>query len=123
MDATASIAYGELTAQFGDPVYARIEGHATQAQKRLLSRLDANAVDVQALAGERVRSVSTRAPGNDAPIGGVKVSSENGWFAARPSGTEDIYRIYAESFLGRDHLGRLLVEAEQIVAKVLGGGA
>ena len=118
-----SIAYGELTAQFGDPVYARIEGHATQAQKRLLSRLDANAVDVQALAGERVRSVSTRAPGNDAPIGGVKVSSENGWFAARPSGTEDIYRIYAESFLGRDHLGRLLVEAEQIVAKVLGGGA
>ena len=114
------VAYARLTAELGSPVYARIEAHATSAQKQLLSRLDGQALDARELAGERVRSVLTRAPANGAPIGGVKVSTDNGWFAARPSGTEDLYRIYAESFLGREHLERILGEAEAIVARALG---
>ena len=89
-----------LTREFGEPAYDRVEAHATPAQKKILAALSPAQVKCDDLAGEKIQSIITEAPGNHAPIGGVKVSTETGWFAARPSGTEDIYKIYAESFRG-----------------------
>lgn len=114
-----AVAYGELTARFGAPAYRRIDAPATPAQKAVLAKLSPNQIGASELAGEPVVAVLTRAPGNDAPIGGVKVVTEHGWFAARPSGTEDVYKVYAESFLGERHLDRLLDEAQAVVANAL----
>jgi phosphoglucomutase len=111
--------YHELTREFGEPVYDRVEAPASPEQKKLLSRFSPQQVRLTELAGEKIQSILTRAPGNDAPIGGLKVATENGWFAARPSGTEDIYKIYAESFRGADHLRRILKEAQTIVDNAL----
>ena len=107
--------YRNLTRDLGDPVYDRVEAPATAAQKARLSALAPKDITCTELAGEPVVSIINQAPGNHAPIGGIKVSTATGWFAARPSGTEDIYKIYAESFNGRDHLGRIVAEAQAIV--------
>ena len=112
--------YGELTEQFGDPIYERIDAPASPQQKTRLKSLSPEAVRTDSLAGEPILAKLTRAPGNGAPIGGLKVVSENGWFAARPSGTEDIYKIYAESFKGEEHLRALQGEAQEIVDGALG---
>jgi phosphoglucomutase len=111
--------YAQLTHELGEPVYDRVEAPATPEQKTRLADLSADQVTLTALAGEKIQSVLTRAPGNGAAIGGLKVVAENGWFAARPSGTEDIYKIYAESFRGGDHLRRLVEEAQTIVTAAL----
>jgi phosphoglucomutase len=113
------VAYGELTARFGDPVYRRIDAAATPAQKAILARLSPDEVAAKDLAGEPVTAILTKAPGNGAPIGGLKVMTEHGWFAARPSGTEDVYKIYAESFLGDEHLARIIDEAQAVVGRAL----
>ncbi|RJP22408.1 MAG: alpha-D-glucose phosphate-specific phosphoglucomutase [Deltaproteobacteria bacterium] len=110
--------YRELTREFGEPAYERIDAPATKEQKTILSRLSPDRVKATALAGEPIVSMRTAAPGNGAAIGGLKVSTANGWFAARPSGTEDVYKIYAESFLGPDHLRRIQEEARELVAAV-----
>jgi len=115
--------YRGLTERFGAPVYRRVDVAATPQQKAALGRLSAEQVGSDRLAGEPVLDVLTAAPGNDAPIGGLKVIAENGWFAARPSGTEDVYKTYAESFLGPEHLERILAEAESIVHDALKGAA
>lgn len=115
--------YAELESQFGSPVYARIDAPAVAAQKDKLKSLDASQVGAAELAGEPILEKRTRAPWNDAAIGGLKVVTENGWFAARPSGTEDVYKIYAESFLGADHLKRIQSEAQEIVDAVLESAA
>ncbi len=107
--------YAALTARFGEPVYERLDAPATKAQKAALAKLSPEMVAASSLAGEAITAKLTRAPGNDAPIGGLKVVTENGWFAARPSGTEDVYKIYAESFNGREHLQALQAEAREIV--------
>jgi phosphoglucomutase len=111
--------YLELTREFGAPAFERIDAPATPAQKAQLARLSPQQVKSGQLAGEKIESILTRAPGNDAPIGGLKVVAESGWFAARPSGTEDIYKIYAESLRGAEHLRRVLAEAQTIVAAAL----
>jgi phosphoglucomutase len=111
--------YAELTRELGDPVYDRVDAPATAEQKEILKRLSPQQVRQTDLAGEKIKSILTHAPGNDAPIGGLKVIAENGWFAARPSGTENIYKIYAESFRGADHLHRILKEAQAIVSDAL----
>ncbi|MGO8697542.1 MAG: phosphoglucomutase (alpha-D-glucose-1,6-bisphosphate-dependent) [Limisphaerales bacterium] len=111
--------YHKLTHDFGEPVYDRIEAAATPEQKATLAKLSPSQVKITELAGEKIQSVLTQAPGNGAPIGGLKVAAPNGWFAARPSGTEDIYKIYAESFQGADHLRRILEEAQTIVSDAL----
>jgi len=111
--------YRELTGELGEPFTDRIEAPATPPQKQKLSALSPQQVRCAELAGEPVRHILSRAPGNDAPIGGVKVIADGGWFAARPSGTEDIYKIYAESFRGGDHLHRIVVEAQTIVDDAL----
>ncbi|HEX3531526.1 MAG TPA: phosphoglucomutase (alpha-D-glucose-1,6-bisphosphate-dependent) [Thermoanaerobaculia bacterium] len=111
--------YRELTAELGEPVADRVEAPATPAQKQKLSALSAQQVTSTRLAGEEIRSILTNAPGNGAPIGGVKVITDGGWFAARPSGTEDIYKIYAESFRGDDHLRQIVEEAQAIVDAAL----
>jgi len=111
--------YADLTKEFGSPVYDRIEAKATPAQKHKLSNLSPNMIHQSELAGEKIKNILTDAPGNGAAIGGLKVVTENGWFAARPSGTEDIYKIYAESFLSDDHLKKILEEAQSIVDKTL----
>jgi phosphoglucomutase len=111
--------YRELTREFGDPVYDRVEAPATPAEKEALKKLSAQQVRSAELAGEPVLQVLTHAPGNGAAIGGLKVLAQSGWFAARPSGTEDIYKIYAESFRGEDHLRRLVEAAQQIVREAL----
>jgi len=111
--------YRELAREFGEPVYERVDAPATSAQKEMLARLSPQQVRSTDLAGEKIRSILTQAPGNSAPIGGLKVITGGGWFAARPSGTEDIYKIYAESFRGADHLRRILVEAQSIVGAAL----
>ena len=107
--------YRELAREFGEPVYDRIEAPATPAQKQRLAQLSPQQVLSAELAGEKIQRILTHAPGNGAPIGGLKVIAENGWFAARPSGTEDIYKIYAESFRDADHLRRIQEEAQTIV--------
>jgi phosphoglucomutase len=111
--------YRELTREFGDPVYDRVEAPATPEQKKMLANLSARQVQSTDLAGELIQSIQTHAPGNGASIGGLKVVTKSGWFAARPSGTENIYKVYAESFRGEDHLCRILEEAQSIVEKVL----
>jgi phosphoglucomutase len=111
--------YQQLTRDLGEPVYDRVDAPATPEQKQLLAKLSPRQVTSSELAGEKIQTVLTRAPGNGAPIGGLKVAAENGWFAARPSGTENIYKIYAESFLGAGHLRRVLEEAEKIVSAAL----
>ncbi|RJL27249.1 phosphoglucomutase (alpha-D-glucose-1,6-bisphosphate-dependent) [Bailinhaonella thermotolerans] len=116
---TPSELYGELTARFGDPAYARSDAPATRDEKKVLSSVTADDVQARELAGEPITGVLTTAPGNDAPLGGVKVMTENAWFAARPSGTEDVYKIYAESFHGPDHLRRVQEEARSLVNDVL----
>ena len=111
--------YHDLTREFGEPAYDRVEAPATPDQKALLAKLSPQQVTITELAGETIQTVLTHAPGNGAPIGGVKVIAKSGWFAARPSGTEDIYKIYAESFRGADHLRRILEEAQTIVSETL----
>ncbi|HYA75490.1 MAG TPA: alpha-D-glucose phosphate-specific phosphoglucomutase, partial [Burkholderiaceae bacterium] len=113
------VLYGELARQFGDPVFERIDAPATPEQKKALARLTPERVRSKELAGEAIRSILTQAPGNGAGIGGLKVVAEHGWFAARPSGTEDIYKIYAESFYGRDHLRSIQQQAQTIVKEAL----
>jgi phosphoglucomutase len=110
--------YRQLVEKLGEPEYRRIDAPANRAQKQALSRLDPQTVRADTLAGEPIRAKLTRAPGNDAAIGGLKVTTENGWFAARPSGTEDVYKIYAESFKGEAHLAQILSEARAMVDEV-----
>lgn len=112
--------YQDLIREFGNPVYDRVEASATPEQKKILKNLSPENIHSKKLAGEEICAVLTKAPGNEAPIGGVKVCTEHGWFAARPSGTEDIYKIYGESFLGTDHLNLILKEAQTIVNEALG---
>ena len=107
--------YTALADEFGNPVAKRVEASATAQQKSQLAALSPQQIASTELAGERIKSILSHAPGNDAPIGGIKVNTTNGWFAARPSGTEDIYKIYAESFAGSEHLQRILQEAQAIV--------
>src|SRR4029450_5198180 len=119
--------YQELTTEFGTPYYTRIDAQATPDQKARLQKLSPEAVTIETLAGERITAKLTSAPGNGAPIGGLKVVTDNGWFAARPSGTENIYKIYAESFKDHNHLDAILSEAQEIVndalsAPAAGGG-
>lgn len=111
--------YRELTAEFGAPCYTRIDAPATPEQKARLRKLSADAVHASEMAGEPITAKLTTAPGNNAPIGGLKVATASGWFAARPSGTEDVYKIYAESFRGQAHLDALVNEARQIVDSAL----
>jgi phosphoglucomutase len=111
--------YRELTREFGEPVYDRVEAPATPRQKETLGKLSPQQVHSTDLAGEKIQTILTSAPGNGAAIGGLKVQAESGWFAARPSGTEDIYKIYAESFQGADHLHRILEEAQAMVNATL----
>ena len=111
--------YNELTKEFGEPFYDRIEAKATPEQKEKLKKLSSSQIKHKDLAGEEIKLILTNAPGNNASIGGVKVVTENGWFAARPSGTEDIYKIYAESFLSKDHLKKIIDEAQTIVNAAL----
>jgi phosphoglucomutase len=115
--------YREITHEFGEPVFDRVEAPATPKQKEMLAKLSAEQVRLTNIAGEKIRTILTHAPGNNEPIGGIKVVAENGWFAARPSGTEDIYKIYAESFRGPDHLNLILKEAQSIVDAALGVSA
>jgi phosphoglucomutase len=112
--------YYELTREFGEPAYDRVEAPATPEQKKLLAKLSPRQVTFTELAGEKIQAVLTQAPSNGAPIGGLKVVAESGWFAARPSGTESIYKIYAESFQGAEHLRHILEEAQTIVSDALG---
>lgn len=118
---TPSQHYAGLTARFGEPAYARIDAPATREEKALLAKLSPAQVSATTLAGEAVTGVLTAAPGNGAALGGIKVTTENAWFAARPSGTEDVYKIYAESFQGAEHLGRVQEEAKTVVLNALGG--
>jgi phosphoglucomutase len=113
--------YRDLTRELGDMTADRVEASATAEQKKKLASLSPQQVRITEMAGEPIQSVLTKAPGNDAPIGGIKVTAKSGWFAARPSGTEDIYKIYAESFCGADHLRTLLREAQTIVDTALAG--
>jgi phosphoglucomutase len=112
--------YQELTAEFGTPYYTRIDAPATPDQKARLQKLSPEAVATDTLAGEAITAKLTTAPGNGAPIGGLKVVTDNGWFAARPSGTENIYKIYAESFKDENHLAAIVEEAQEIVTNALG---
>jgi phosphoglucomutase len=114
--------YRELTAQFGTPYYGRIDAPATREQKSKLQKLSPDAVKESDLAGEPIIAKLTNAPGNHAPIGGLKVVSSDGWFAARPPGTENIYKIYAESFMSQTHLKAILNEAQELVNNALGAG-
>jgi phosphoglucomutase len=111
--------YQALTSEHGAPVYERIDAAATREQKARLAKLAREQVSAKTLAGETIESILTHAPGDNNPLGGLKVITKNGWFAARPSGTEDVYKIYAESFLGKDHLRRIQVEAQELVTTVL----
>jgi phosphoglucomutase len=120
---TPSEAYRELTARFGDPAYARIDAPASREEKAVLAKLSAEDVGMAELGGEPVEARQTTAPGNGEPLGGVKVSTRSAWFAARPSGTEDVYKLYAESWRGADHLAEVQKEAQQLLGEVLRRGA
>ena len=111
--------YRDLVAEFGTSYYTRIDAPASPEQKARLGKLSPDAVEAMALAGEQITAKLTRAPGNNAPIGGLKVVTASGWFAARPSGTENIYKIYAESFKDQAHLDAILTEAQGIVNNAL----
>ena len=113
--------YDDLTAEFGAPAYARVDAPATREQKAVLAQLSPDQVAATQLAGEPITAKLTRAPGNGAPIGGLKVCTASSWFAARPSGTEDVYKIYAESFQGAEHLSQVQAEAREVVSAALGG--
>jgi phosphoglucomutase len=113
--------YRQLTDRFGDPVYRRIDAPATPAEKAALARLSPDRVTARELAGEPLTGILTAAPGNGAAIGGLKVTAEHGWFAARPSGTENVYKVYAESFIGEAHLERVIEEAQHLVGEALAG--
>jgi phosphoglucomutase len=115
-----SSSYGDLTERYGSPAYARIDTAATREQKAALGRLSPEQVSASELAGEKISAALTTAPGNGAPIGGLKVITASGWFAARPSGTEDVYKLYAESFRGPGHLAQIQDEARAIIASALG---
>ena len=115
--------YRSLTQEFGEPYYDRVEAPATPEEKATLAKLSPEQIKLTELAGEKIRAILTHAPGNHAPIGGLKAVTENGWFAARPSGTEDIYKIYAESFRGDAHVRQILVEAQAIVSATLAEAA
>jgi phosphoglucomutase len=115
--------YRELTHDLGDPVYERVDAPATLEQKAVLAKLSPADIRASEVAGEKVQQILTAAPGDGNPIGGIKVVAQNGWFAARPSGTEEIYKIYAESFLGQEHLRRIQQEAQMIVSEALARGA
>ena len=117
---TPSQLYAELTAQYGDPVYQRVDAPASKEQKARLAKLNGSAIAAESLAGHPITARLSEAPGNGAAIGGVKVVTETAWFAARPSGTEDVYKIYAESFEGPEHLARVQSEAKAIVDEALG---
>ncbi len=112
--------YRQLTTELGEPAYDRVDAPATREQKKKLQALSADQIKFTELAGEKIKAVLTRAPGNGAPIGGVKVVAENGWFAVRPSGTEEIYKLYGESFRGKEHLRRIFAEGEEMIRHVLG---
>jgi phosphoglucomutase len=112
--------YRELTERFGDPAYERVDAAASKAQKAALGKLDGDAIEATELAGDPIVAKLSKAPGNGAAVGGVKVASEAAWFAARPSGTEDVYKIYAESFKGPEHLKEVQEEARRIVDAALG---
>jgi phosphoglucomutase len=114
--------YRELTRVLGDPVYERIDAPATPEQKAALERLAPSDIHATEVAGEQIQQILTTAPGDGKPIGGIKVIASSGWFAARPSGTEEIYKIYAESFLGPDHLRQIEEEAKTIVMETLNRG-
>ncbi len=116
---TPSAHYAELTEQFGDPAYARVDAPATREEKAKLAALSPTDVVAESLAGDPITARLTEAPGNGAPIGGLKVTTEHAWFAARPSGTEDVYKIYAESFKGPDHLAQVQAEAREVVSAAL----
>ena len=118
--ATPSQRYQELTAKYGAPLYARIDAPADREQKARLAKLSPDQVSATELAGEQITAKLTTAPGNGAPLGGLKVTTANAWFAARPSGTEDVYKIYAESFSGPEHLAEVQREAQEVVDKVIG---
>jgi phosphoglucomutase len=118
---TPSEHYADLTARFGDPAYARVDAPASREEKAILAKLSPQQVTATELDGEPITAVLTTAPGNGAPIGGLKVATETGWFAARPSGTEDVYKIYAESFRGPDHHARIQEEARAVVSAALKG--
>jgi phosphoglucomutase len=112
--------YGELTRQYGSPAYARIDTEATREQKAKLGQLSPDQISADELAGEKITATLTNAPGNDAPIGGLKVVTATGWFAARPSGTEDVYKLYAESFRGPEQLAAIQAQAREIIATAIG---
>ena len=112
--------YAELTERYGAPAYRRVDAPATPEQKRLLGGLSPDDLTASELAGEPIREVLTAAP-SGAPLGGVKVVTDSGWFAARPSGTENVYKLYAESFKGEHHLERILEQAQAVVSTALGG--
>ena len=113
--------YAALTERFGSPAYRRVDAPATPEQKAALGRLSPEAVHASTLGGDPITAILTAAPGNGAPIGGLKVVTAEGWFAARPSGTENVTKLYAESFRGEEHLGRILEEAQALVAATVGG--
>jgi phosphoglucomutase len=112
--------YGDLTDRYGAPAYARIDTAATREQKAALAKLSPEQVSASELAGEKITAALTTAPGNGAPIGGLKMVTASGWFAARPSGTEDVYKLYAESFRGPEHLAEIQSQARDIVASAIG---
>ncbi len=114
-----AIHYEDLEDQFGKSYYKRLEAPATLEERSVFKKLTPEMVKTDTLAGEPIEAKLTRAPGNDAPIGGLKLVAENGWVAVRPSGTEDIYKIYAESFKGEDHLEKVLKEGQEIVQDLL----
>jgi phosphoglucomutase len=117
---TPSEHYSRLTEKYGAPAYERIDAPASLEQKAKLGKLSADAVSANSLAGEKITAILTHAPGNGAALGGLKVETESAWFAARPSGTENVYKIYGESFRGADHLREVQVEAKALVDAVLG---
>jgi phosphoglucomutase len=110
--------YRDLTRELGEPVYERIDAEATPEEKTVLERLSTESLGLTVLAGEPVKAILTITPGNGQPIGGVKIITEHGWCAARPSGTEAVYKLYAESFKGADHLHRIQAEAQAAIQKV-----